>query len=645
MTDAIVLVPLFPLIAVLANLAFGKKMSETAVGTMASAAVGASFLASVVAVLGLINMEPGHRLVEMVLYEWIGSGAFSVDIGFLLDPLSAVMMLVVSGVSFIIHVYSIGYMHHDDGFARYFLYLNLFVFAMLLLVMGNSYLLLFIGWEGVGLCSYLLIGFWYKKESASAAGKKAFIVNRVGDFGFMLGMLFIATQFGSLNFTKVFADAPHIFHTGDPMVILITLLLFVGACGKSAQLPLHVWLPDAMEGPTPVSALIHAATMVTAGVYMVSRSHVLYDLAPQTLLVVAVVGCLTAFFAGTIALTQNDIKRVLAYSTVSQLGYMFLAAGVGAYTAAIFHLMTHAFFKALLFLGSGSVIHALSDEQDIRKMGGLRKIMPTTYRTFVIASLAISGIPPLAGFMSKDEILYSTFNSTHPGSAGIILWSVGVITAFMTAFYMFRLVYLTFHGESRMDPEVEAHAHESPPVITVPLVVLAFLSTFGGFLGIPVLLKYNVMHNWLGPLFEAVGGHGGDAGGAAHHSLSTELGLMVFSVAIATAGILLALNIILKRPQMAEGLKNSFSFLYNLSLNKWWVDELYDAIIVRPLWGISGIFWTEFDGKGIDGTLHGIANGAMGSGGILSRLQTGLVQNYALSMAGGVVLVLLWILF
>jgi len=645
MTDAIVLVPLFPLIAVLANLAFGKKMSEGAVGTMASAAVGASFLASAAAVLGLIHMEPGHRLVEMVLYKWIGSGAFSVDIGFLLDPLSAVMMLVVSGVGFLIHVYSIGYMHHDDGFARYFLYLNLFVFAMLLLVMGNSYLLLFIGWEGVGLCSYLLIGFWYKKESASAAGKKAFIVNRVGDFGFMLGMLFIATQFGSLNFTKVFPAAPHVFHTGDPLVILITLLLFVGACGKSAQLPLHVWLPDAMEGPTPVSALIHAATMVTAGVYMVSRSHVLYDLAPQSLLVVAVVGCLTAFFAGTIALTQNDIKRVLAYSTVSQLGYMFLAAGVGAYTAAIFHLMTHAFFKALLFLGSGSVIHALSDEQDIRKMGGLRKIMPTTYRTFVIASLAIAGIPPLAGFMSKDEILYSTFNSTHPGSAGIILWSVGVITAFMTAFYMFRLVYLTFHGESRMDPEVEAHAHESPPVITVPLVILAFLSTFGGFLGIPVLLKYNVMHNWLGPLFEAVGGHGGEAGGAAHHGLSTELGLMVFSVAIATAGILLALNIILKRPQVAEGLKNSFSFLYNLSLNKWWVDELYDAVIVRPLWGLSGIFWTQFDGKGIDGTLHGIADGAKGSGGILSRLQTGLVQNYALSMAGGVVLVLLWILF
>ncbi len=645
MTDAIILVPLFPLLAVLANLAFGKKMSDSAVGVMASGAVGASFLAAIVSVLGLLAMEPGHRLVETVLYEWIGSGTFSVDVGFLLDPLSAVMMLVVSGVSFIIHVYSIGYMHHDKGFARYFLYLNLFVFAMLLLVMGNSYLLLFIGWEGVGLCSYLLIGFWYHKDSASEAGKKAFIVNRVGDFGFMLGMLFIVTQFGTLSFTRVFAEAPHVFHTGDPMIILITLLLFVGACGKSAQLPLHVWLPDAMEGPTPVSALIHAATMVTAGVYMVSRSHVLYNLAPETLLVVAVVGCLTAFFAGTIALSQNDIKRVLAYSTVSQLGYMFLAAGVGAYTAAIFHLMTHAFFKALLFLGSGSVIHALSDEQDIRKMGGLRKIMPTTYWTFVIASLAISGIPPLAGFMSKDEILYSTFNSTHPGSAGIILWTVGVVTAFMTAFYMFRLVYMTFHGESRMDPEVEKHAHESPPVITVPLTVLAVLSTIGGFLGIPIFMKYNVMHNWLGPLFDAAGGHGEEAGAAVHHSLNTELGLMAFSVIVATAGILLALNIILRRPHIAESIKNSFSYLYSLSFNKWWVDELYDMVIVQPLWWISNIFWTVFDGKGIDGTLHGIADGAQRSGGFLSRLQTGFVQNYALSMAGGLVLVLLWVLF
>ncbi|UCF88382.1 MAG: NADH-quinone oxidoreductase subunit L [bacterium] len=643
MTDAIVLVPLFPLLAVLANLLIGRRLSEGMVGIMGSGAIGASFLASIISVVGLAGMAPGHRTVEVVLYEWIGSGTFSADIGFLLDPLSAVMILVVTGVGFLIHVYSIGYMHHDPGFARYFLYLNLFVFAMLLLVLGNSYLLLFIGWEGVGLCSYLLIGFWYKRDSAADAGKKAFIVNRIGDFGFMLGMLLIAIQFGTLSFTKVFAEAPDMFHSGDPLIVLITLLLFVGACGKSAQLPLHVWLPDAMEGPTPVSALIHAATMVTAGVYMVSRSHVLFDLAPASLLVVAIVGCLTAFFAGTIALVQNDIKRVLAYSTVSQLGYMFLAAGVGAYTAAIFHLMTHAFFKALLFLGAGSVIHALSDEQDIRKMGGLRKIMPTTYRTFVIASLAIAGIPPLAGFMSKDEILYSTFNSTHPGGAGVLLWLVGIITAFMTAFYMFRLVFKTFHGESRMDPEVEEHAHESPPVITIPLSILAFLSAVGGFLGIPIFLKANVMHNWLGPIFEAAAEHGSEAAGAVH-SLSTELGLMGLSVLVAVGGILLALTLILKRPYITEEIRSDYSFLYDLFLNKWWVDELYHAVIVRPLNRIASIFWTEFDGKGIDGTLHGIAGGAARSGGFLSKLQTGFVQNYALSMAAGLVLVLIWVL-
>ncbi len=644
MTDAIVLVPLFPLLAVLANLLFGHRLSEAKVGLLASGALGASFLASIISVVGLIGLEPGHRTVEVVLYEWISSGVFSADIGFLLDPLSAVMILVVSGVGFLIHVYSIGYMHHDPGFARYFLYLNLFVFAMLLLVLGNSYLLLFVGWEGVGLCSYLLIGFWYHKDSAADAGKKAFIVNRIGDFGFMLGMLFIAVTFGTLNFTSVFAEAPHHFNTGDPLVILITLLLFIGACGKSAQLPLHIWLPDAMEGPTPVSALIHAATMVTAGVYMVARSHVLFDLAPTTLLVVAVVGCLTALFAGTIALVQNDIKRVLAYSTVSQLGYMFLALGVGAYTAAIFHLMTHAFFKALLFLGAGSVIHALSDEQDIRKMGGLRKIMPTTYRTFVIASLAIAGIPPLAGFMSKDEILYSTFNSTLPGGAGILLWLMGILTAFMTAFYMFRLVFKTFHGESRMDPEVEEHAHESPRLITGPLTILAVLSAFGGFLGIPIFLKANVMHNWLGPVFEAAAEHGSEAAGAVH-SLGTELGLMGISVLIATGGILLALTLILRRPQLTEEIRSDYSFLYDLFLNKWWVDELYDRMIVSPLRRIAGIFWTEVDGKGIDGTLHGIGRGALGSGGLLSKLQTGFVQNYALTMAAGLVLVLLWALF
>ncbi len=638
MTDAVVLVPLFPALGVLANLIFGRKMSESAVGIMACGAVGASFLSAVVTVLGLAGMDGGHRVFETVLYQWIGSGKFTADIGFLLDPLSSVMILVVTGVGFLIHVYSIGYMHHDNGFRRFFLYMNLFVFTMLLLVLGNSYILLFVGWEGVGLCSYLLIGFWYTKDSAANAGQKAFVVNRIGDFGFLLGMLLIVVNFGTLSFTKVFTEAPHVFHSGDFMVTLITLLLFLGATGKSAQLPLHIWLPDAMEGPTPVSALIHAATMVTAGVYMICRSHVLFNLAPASLTVVATVGCLTAFFAGTIALVQNDIKRVLAYSTVSQLGYMVLAAGVGAYTAAIFHLMTHAFFKALLFLGAGSVIHALSDEQDIRNMGGLRTIMPTTYRTFVIASLAIAGIPPLAGFMSKDEILYSTFTAGSGGGWYFILWFMGIFTAFMTAFYMFRLVYKTFHGECRLDPEVKKHAHESPPVITVPLSILAFLSIVGGFLGIPVLLKYNVMHNWLGPLFEKAAQHGGEAAHVAH-SLLTELGLMGLSVLAAAGGILLAFAIILRRPGIAEDLRENYGSLYNLFLNKWWVDELYHSMVIRPLWVLAGVFWTEMDGKGIDGTLHGIAGGAQGSGSRLSRL-----QNYALSMAVGLAVILIWAL-
>ena len=644
MTDAIVLVPLFPALGVLANLIFGRKMSESAVGIMACGAVGASFLSAVVSVLGLAGMGAGHRTVETVLYQWIGSGNFAADIGFLLDPLSSVMILVVSGVGFLIHVYSIGYMHHDKGYRRFFLFMNLFVFAMLMLVLGNSFVLLFVGWEGVGLCSYLLIGFWYTKDSAADAGQKAFVVNRIGDFGFLLGMLLVVVNFGTLSFTKVSAEASHVFHSGDFMVTLITLLLFLGATGKSAQLPLHIWLPDAMEGPTPVSALIHAATMVTAGVYMICRSHALFTLAPMTLSVIATVGCLTAFFAGTIALVQNDIKRVLAYSTVSQLGYMMLAAGVGAYSAAIFHLMTHAFFKALLFLAAGSVIHALSEEQDIRNMGGLRTIMPTTYRTFLIASLAIAGIPPLAGFMSKDEILYSTFIAGNGRGWNTVLWFLGILTAFMTAFYMFRLVYKTFHGESRLDPEVKKHAHESPPVITVPLSILAFLSVVGGFLGIPILLKYNVIHNWLGPLFAKAAHHGGEAAHAAH-SLLTELSLMGVSVLVATGGILLAFAIVLRKPEVSEDLRKNFGFLYDLFLNKWWVDELYHSVVIRPLWALAGFFWTDFDEKGIDGTLHGIAGGAQGSGSWLSRLQTGFIQNYALSMAVGLAVILIWALF
>ncbi len=644
MLEAVALVPLFPLLAVLTNLLLGRRLSRAAVGVLACGALAASFLASVVAVFGLATAEHGARSFTYTLYEWIGSGSFTLDLGLLLDPLSAVMILVVTGVGFLIHVYSIGYMHHDEGVRRYFLYLNLFVFAMLLLVLGDSYLLMFVGWEGVGLCSYLLIGFWFKKESASSAGRKAFVVNRVGDFGFILGMLLITVKFGTLSYNEIFANAGHLFAKGDPTVTIITLLLFVGATGKSAQLPLHVWLPDAMEGPTPVSALIHAATMVTAGVYMICRSHVLYELAPLSMTVVAVIGVTTAFFAGTIALVQNDIKRVLAYSTVSQLGYMFLAAGVGAYTAAIFHLMTHAFFKALLFMGSGSVIHGLDGEQDIRKMGGLKDIMPVTHKTFLIASLAISGIPPLAGFMSKDEILYSAFNSSHGGGAGFILWLVGIITALMTAFYMFRLVYRTFYGESRLDPEVAKHAHESPPVMTVPLSILAFLSIVGGFAGVPIFKKLNIMHNWLGPLFEAVAEHGADAAETAHH-LSTELGLMGLSVLVAAGGIGLAFLIILRKPEVSEELRNDYSFLYDLFLNKWWVDELYDTVIIKPLRAVSRFFWTDFDVKRIDGVLHGTAEAAQRSGGFLASLQTGFVQNYALVMTVGVALMLVLAFF
>jgi NADH-quinone oxidoreductase subunit L len=643
MTDAVALVPLFPLLAVLINLFFGKRLSKTVVGFMACGAVGASFAASVVSVAGLVAMDAGHRTAEVVLFPWIVSGSFNVPFGFLLDPLSAVMILVVTGVGFLIHVYSTGYMHEDEAFARYFLYLNLFVFAMLLLVLGNSYLLLFVGWEGVGLCSYLLIGFWFKKDSASDAGKKAFIVNRVGDFGFILGMLLIVYHFGTLQYTEVFEQASQVFHTGDLAVVVITLLLFVGAMGKSAQLPLHVWLPDAMEGPTPVSALIHAATMVTAGVYMVCRSSALYELAPVVMSIVAVIGCLTAFFAGTIALTQNDIKRVLAYSTVSQLGYMFLAAGVGAYVAAIFHLVTHAFFKALLFLGSGSVIHALHEEQDIRKMGGLKKYMPVTYRTFLIASLAISGIPPLAGFMSKDEILYEVF-TMGKGSGGVLLWIGGIVTAMMTAFYMFRLVYLTFHGESRMDEEVEKHVHESPPSITIPLSILAVLSAVGGFLGVPIVKKWNILHNWLGEAFHAAADHTEEAvthaAGAVSH-LAVELGLMGVSVLVAVSGILLARAIILRKPEIAQNLREDYSFLYDLFLNKWWVDELYDTIIVRPLKWFADLCWSVFDVKGIDGAVNGTGKMANTLGGALRKLQTGSVENYALGIVVGLTAMLL----
>ncbi|HSL91173.1 MAG TPA: NADH-quinone oxidoreductase subunit L, partial [Candidatus Limnocylindrales bacterium] len=436
------------------------------VAFLGPAVVGAAFAVSVLAVLALAARPSNDRLFIQVLFPWIQAGGFSAPAALQLDPLSSVMILVVTGVGFLIHVYSVGYMSHEKAFARYFVYLNLFTFAMLVLVLGSNYLLMFVGWEGVGLCSYLLIGYWYEKKSASDAGKKAFIVNRIGDFGFMLGMFLLFWTFGSVSYTEVFARIPALTADGTltaGIATAITLLFFLGAVGKSAQIPLYVWLPDAMEGPTPVSALIHAATMVTAGVYMVARSNALYLLSPVSMGVVAAVGAATAIFSATIGITQNDIKRVLAYSTVSQLGYMFLACGVGAFTAGIFHLMTHAFFKALLFLGSGSVIHALSGEQDMRRMGGLKKHLPITFTTMFVATLAIAGIPGLSGFFSKDEILWQSFSSPY-GHVG--LWAVATVAAGVTAFYMFRLVFLTFFGDSRMNPQVEKHVHESPYSMT-----------------------------------------------------------------------------------------------------------------------------------------------------------------------------------
>jgi NADH-quinone oxidoreductase subunit L len=525
------------------------------------------------------------------------------------------MILVVTGVGFLIHVYSIGYMSHEGGYYRFFGYLNLFMFSMLTLVLANNLLLLFVGWEGVGLCSYLLIGFYFLKKSASDAGKKAFIVNRVGDTGFLLGIFFIATVFGTIRFTshglgdpiafaginetlKAMVDLNRLPATG--VLTAIALLLFVGATGKSAQLPLYVWLPDAMEGPTPVSALIHAATMVTAGVYMVARMNAVYQLAPLAMDVVAVVGALTAIFAASIALVQNDIKKVLAYSTISQLGYMFLALGVGAFSAGIFHLMTHAFFKALLFLAAGSVIHALSGEQDLRKMGGLWNTVPATSRPFLIATLAIAGMPPLAGFFSKDEILGHTFGRSAAVDRYLFLWVVGLITAGLTAFYMFRLLFLAFWGFSRVSPEVERHIHESPKTMTVPLMILAALSIIGGWFALPTLWGGDSsFERFLEPVVSGVIPET-VAVRFAHHTLLVEWLLMGISVGIAGLGIWLAYNFYLKHPQLHSKVSASWRRLHNLLIHKYYVDEIYDALFVNRIKDLSTAF-ALFDAKIIDG--------------------------------------------
>ena len=625
------------------------------VAFIAPAVVGAAFVVALLCVLSLASRPADGRTFVQILFPWIQAGSLLVPAALQLDPLSSVMALVVTGVGFLIHVYSVGYMSHERAFARYFVCLNLFMFAMLTLVLANNYLLMFVGWEGVGLCSYLLIGFWYEKQSASDAGKKAFIANRIGDFGVLLAMFLVFWTFGSLTYTEVFARVPLLRESGvltTGLATAITLLLFLGATGKSAQIPLYVWLPDAMEGPTPVSALIHAATMVTAGIYMVARSSALFLLAPDTMMVVAVIGAVTAIFSATIGICQTDIKRVLAYSTVSQLGYMFLACGVGAFTAAIFHLMTHAFFKALLFLGSGSVIHALSGEQDMQKMGGLRKYVPVTFATMFVATLAIAGIPGLSGFFSKDEILWQAFSSSH-GSP--VLWVVAALAAGITAFYMFRLVFLTFFGESRMDPEVEKHAHESPWTMTVPLTILAVLSVAGGWVGIPAVLGgSNLFEHWLAPVFHpvaAAGAHGAaaagahGAGGAANHPAALEIGLMALSVAIALCGIGLAYFLYRVRTGKPAEIAKQWPTLYDVVYHKYYIDEFYELAVIRRIVNVSTGLWQMFDALFIDGIVNGAAGLVRAAGDRVRRLQGGVVGGYAFSLLAGAVLLVGYILY
>jgi len=690
--DLIWLIPLFPLAGAAAMLLIGRWLdpqhaggdhrpsppSRTVISLLCPGTVLVSFLLSLAATVQLSALpEKVHQVIQ---FTWLAgmpfhmaNGAqsvFQADWGFLLDPLSAVMILVVTGVGFVIHVYSVGYMAHDGGYYRYFGYLNLFVFFMLMLVLANNYALMFVGWEGVGLCSYLLIGFYFNRKSAADAGKKAFIVNRIGDAGFLLGMFLMMSVLGSLRFldvNKALTSGAFTAETaGFGVLSAMALLMFIGATGKSAQFPLYVWLPDAMEGPTPVSALIHAATMVTAGVYMVARSNALFRLTPETSMIVVAIGCFTAFLAATIALVQNDIKRVLAYSTISQLGYMFMAAGVGAYWVAIFHLYTHAFFKALLFLGSGSVIHALSGEQDMRKMGGLKDKIPVTFRTMFIGSLAIAGIPGLAGFFSKDEIMWQIYSS--PGGSKIV-WAVAAVTAFMTAFYMWRLMFMTFYGSSRVDPRAAAHIHESPKVMTVPLQALAAGSVLAGWIGVPKIWGvfgegFRSFEHWLAPAV------GGETVGAvvehAAHDTSIEWLLMGISVALALAGIALARHLYIVKPAAADEFARASGPLYDWALHKWRVDEAYDFLFVNGLAKGGGTALGVFDSRVVDGGVNGagwltrftsrlsgwwdtwIVDGAVRLTSFLVKmssypvrtLQTGFVQSYALVFVMGVALIL-----
>ncbi len=626
------LIPLLPFLAFLIAGLLGKFLKEKAAYVSIAGVVGA-FVLSVMAFFDVLD---GAKLNEN-FYSWISVGTFSVNVGFQIDQLTVVMLLVVTTLSSLIHIYSVGYMHGDKGYPRFFSYLSLFTFFMLVLVMANNFLVMFVGWEGVGLCSYLLIGFWYEKKSAADAGVKAFVVNRVGDFGFVLGVLLIFLTCGTLDFSEVFATMGtsvtdvtyHLFGGDISVVTLIALLLFLGATGKSAQLPLYVWLPDAMEGPTPVSALIHAATMVTAGVFMVARCAPIFSLSETAMNTVAIVGGLTAVFAATIGLVQNDIKRVIAYSTISQLGYMFLALGVGAFSAGIFHLMTHAFFKGLLFLASGSVIHALSGEQDMRKMGALKPKIKTTWAVFFIGALALSGIPPFAGFFSKDEILWNVYNAQ---GVGLFLWFLGILGAFMTAFYSFRLIYLTFYGKSHLDPKVEHHVHESPKIMTIPLMILAFFAITIGFIGMPIVKGGNLFAEFLAPIFPHV------ESVAESGSHTPEILLMILSVLVAAAGWRLANGWYKNATAWPDKFADKFKGIYNLLLNKYKVDEIYNYIFVDGLvHKLAKVLYTIGDVKIVDGAVNGIAQligGASQSG---KKMQSGYVQQYAFTMGLGLV--------
>ena len=637
------LIPLLPFLSFVINILFGRNYIKDKAHWIAVPAILGSFVLAVSACIEVLN----GKVIDINIYSWIVSGSFNVSIGFLIDQLTAVMLMVVTSCGSLIFIYSVGYMRGDGGYYRFFAYLSLFIFSMLTLVMANNFLLMYLGWEAVGLCSYFLIGFWFHKKSAGDAGKKAFIVNRFGDFGFGLGVILIFLTFGTLNYAEVFSGAGgiagqtiNLLGYDVDLITLICLLLFCGAMGKSAQFPLHVWLPDAMEGPTPVSALIHAATMVTAGVFMVARCNTLFSYSQTAMNTVAIVGGFTAIFAATIALVQNDIKRVIAYSTVSQLGYMFLALGVGAYSAGIFHLYTHAYFKALLFLGSGSVIHALhharhGDEQNMQKMGGLKKYMPITYWVFVLATLSITGIPGFSGFFSKDEILWQTFQS---GDLGKFLWFLGTLAALLTAFYSWRLIYLTFHGEYRGDPECESHIHESPFVITIPLMLLAIGAVAAGWVGIPpIFLEHgDKIGHFLDPVLGHPEGHGTHA---------QEYFVIAASIFAAVAGLVIAYVMYIKKPELPEKLGSAFRPVHKVLFNKYYIDEFYDKILVQPVLKASDKIILAFDVNVIEGIVNGVPGfiGAFSKG--LRKIQTGLLSNYAVVMAIGVLCIVGYMFF